>query len=94
MTTPKEYFIVSGHATEFGKMASTEQFSVACDYALLQLVSELAPNTMPGMPTDALVGFDANAQRTGAARVLAILKTLHQPNTPKPQPKRETLNYA
>ena len=93
MNTPKERFLVSGHAANFAKLVASEAFAPACDYALLQLVSDLPVNCQPGLPADALLGADANAQRTGAIRVLEILKTLSEvPKTPTP-PQTSKLHY-
>lgn len=93
MRTPKESFQVSGHSVAFAKLVSSESFDVACDYALLQMQSDMPSNTMPGLPTDMLVGFDANARMQGAARVLNILKTLHEVPKPPTQPKTDKLHY-
>lgn len=93
MNTPKDRFIASGHAANFAKLAASESFEPACDYALSQLCSELPVNCQPGMPPDALLGFDANAQRVGASRVLEILKHLHEPPKPPTTPKTPKLNY-
>ena len=93
MNTPRESFRVSGHAGAFSKLAASESFDPACDYAFLQLVSEMPPNTHPSLPTDPYVGFDANAQIQGARRVLSILRTIHKPvEQPKPA-KKDTLHY-
>lgn len=93
MRTPKESFLLSGKADEFKKILATESFEVACDYALLQLVSDLPPNTTPSLPTDPYIGIDANAQLFGAKRVLAILQSLAEPVPTKKTDKRDTLNY-
>lgn len=90
MNTPKDRFLTSGHAATFGKLVASEAFELACDYALSQLCSELPVNCQPAAATDMLIGFDANAQRVGATRVLEILKHLHEapkPPTPTPTPK-------
>lgn len=93
MNTPKERFIASPHAANFAKAANTEAFEAACDYALMQLCSELPVNCQPGMANDYLIGYDANGQRTGATRVLEILKHLHEaPKAPTPT-KTPALHY-
>lgn len=94
MPTPKENFLVSGKAPAWAAVvAKVPEFETACDYALLQLQSEMRPNTTPNLPTDPYIGLDANAQMTGARRVLEILSTLSEPiNPPKPQTK-DTLHY-
>ena len=93
MSTPKERFLTSGHAANFAKLAASEAFEPACDYALAQLCSELPVNCQPGMAPDALLGFDANAQRVGATRVLEILKTIHEAPKPTPTPIISKLHY-
>lgn len=87
-------FQTSGFAAAFKQFVGTDACEAACHYALMQLRSELPPNTFPGLATDPLVGFDANAQMVGAARVLQILQTLHEVEKPLTPPKRPTLNYA
>lgn len=94
MNTPKERFQTSGHSGAFSKLVASEAFDPACDYALLQLLSEMAPNTRPGTPTDPLVGLDSSAQMIGAARVLEILKHLPEPIKPPVTPKKDTLHYG
>lgn len=93
MPTPKESFILSGKAQAFKQFVATVEFDVACDYALLQLLSEQRQNILPGQPADPYVGLDANAQMKGAARVLEILRTIHEPEKPPAQEKRPTLKY-
>lgn len=93
MTTPKERFLVSGHAVNFGKLVAAEAFDTACDYALLQLRSEMPVNCQPGLLPDPLLGFDANAQMVGASRVLEILKHIHEPIKPPNQPVTAKLHY-
>jgi hypothetical protein len=93
MTSPKERFLTSGHAANFAKLVTSEAFEPACDYALSQLCSELPVNCQPGMQPDALLGFDANAQREGATRVLEILKTLAEVPKPPTQPTTGKLHY-
>lgn len=93
MTTPKDRFLVSGHAASFGKVVSSESFETACDYALLQLRSEMPVNCQPGLLPDPLLGFDANAQMVGASRVLEILKHIHEPIKPTSQPVTAKLHY-
>ena len=93
MPTPRESFILSGKAAAFKAVVATDYFEIACDYAMLQLLSEQQQNVLPGRPVDPYVGLDANAQMKGAARVLEILKTLHEPVKPPTQEKRPSLNY-
>jgi hypothetical protein len=91
--TPREAFLTSGKAADFKKIIASEAFEVACDYAMLELVNKMPPNTTPSLPTDPYVGLDANAQIFGARRVLAILKTLAEPvEQPKPV-KPDRLHY-
>ena len=59
---------LSGHAAEFKKVAGLEAFAVACDYAILELQSQMAPNIAAGSQADPLQGLDANAQMHGAAK--------------------------
>lgn len=93
MRTPKEIFLTSGYADAFSKIVQTEAFESACQFAIMQLRAELPQNLMPGLTTDPLIGFDANAQMVGAARLIDILQSLPQKQEDTP-PKRETLNYA
>ena len=91
--TPKERFLISGHAKAFLDMINSEHFGPACDYALLELQYQIPPNTTPNLPTDPYVGLDANAQMWGAKRVIEILKQLAEP-VKEPEPlKRESLHY-
>lgn len=93
MDTPHERFLVTGHAVPFSKVAATETFEAACDYALLQLQSEMRPTSVPGLPVDPYVAIDANSQMWGASRVLQILKHLHEP-IKQPEPvKGQSLHY-
>lgn len=84
---------MSGHMDNFKKLVATEAFEVACDYALLELQSHMAPNTVPGLPTDPYIGIDANAQMFGARRVIEILKNLSDPTESPKQPERPKLHY-
>lgn len=94
MQTPREHFQLSGKSPAWQKViASVPEFEVACDYALLQLQSEMVPTTISGAPTDPYHAIDANSQMWGARRVIEILRTLHEPVKPPTQPKRETLHY-
>ncbi len=94
MRSPRESFQLTGKAPEWAKVvASVPGFETACDYALLQLQSEMTPTTIPGSPTDPYHAIDANSQMWGARRVLAILKTLHEPVKQATPPKRESLHY-
>ena len=92
--TPRESFLATGTAKDFEKIVATVAFDLACDYALLELQSLMPPNLVPNLPTDPYIGLDANAQMTGAARVIRILKTLHEPVKPPTTPKRDTLHYG
>ena len=91
--TPREKFQVSPYAKDFAALAVKESFEPACDYALLQLQSEMPGNTHPSLPTDPYVGLDANAQMQGAMRVLDILKTIYQKQEPPKPIARQTLKY-
>lgn len=93
MRAPRESFKLTGRAGDFQKLRSTEPFELACDYALLQLLSEMPPNTVPLSPTDPYVGLDANAQMFGARRVIEILKTLGEPEPTKTPEKRPSLYH-
>lgn len=92
--TPKQMFLASGYAKRMQEIVANEAFEPACAFALLQLRSEMPRNCLPGVPTDVMLGFDANAQMVGAERVLAILATLWEPETPPEPIKRPTLNYV
>jgi hypothetical protein len=94
MRTPRESFLLTGKVKEFERLISSDAFETACDYALLQLQSEMPPNKFPGMPIDPCLGLDVNAQIHGAIRVIEILKTLHEPVKPPTPTKKETLKYA
>lgn len=91
--TPKESFLLTGKAKAFEAIVASEAFETACDYALLQLQAEMPYNTHPSLPTDPLVGIDANARMHGAMRVIEILKTLHEPVKQPESPKKPSLHY-
>jgi hypothetical protein len=91
--TPRESFLISGKAAAFKKLTADDSFEVACDYALLQLQTEMLPNRLPGIPIDPCAGLDANAQMQGAARVIAILQTIAEIPKPATAPKRDSLHY-
>ena len=93
MRTPRQSFLLSGKAKDFEKIVATEAFEVACDYALLQLQSEMPANKFVNQPIDPCLGLDVNAQLHGAWRLVEILKTLHEPTELPNPPKREKLNY-
>jgi hypothetical protein len=93
VSTPKERFLVSGHAANFAKLVASPDFEPACDYALSELCFELPVNCQPGMAPDALLGFDANSQRVGATRVLEILKTLSEAPKAPTAPTTSKLHY-
>lgn len=94
MTTPKERYIALAEGVETVKgIVHSASFTTACDYALLQLQSEMTPNCLPGQPTDPYIGLDANAQMLGARRVIEILKTLPEPIEQKQPTRRPTLKY-
>jgi hypothetical protein len=94
MKSPRESFQTSGKAAEFRRCAGNEAFEPACEYALLQLVSEMQPNRQPSLPIDPYAGLDANAQIHGARRVLEILQTIADPiKLPQPE-NRNSLNYG
>ena len=81
--TPRQSFLLTGQVKAFQSIVASEAFEVACDYALLELSSEIND---PMNPTGL-------AQIIGARKVLEILKTLHEPvTTPKPF-KRPTPHY-
>lgn len=94
MRTPKQSFLTSGHASVFSKLVAYEAFEPACQYALLQLQSEMAPTTVPGIPCDPYIGLDSNSQMYGARRVLEILSSISEPIKEKSSTKKDTLNYA
>ena len=93
MRTPRESFLLTGKAADFQKIAASEAFETACDYALLELQHQMPPNTTPSLPTDPYVGLDANAQMWGARRVIELLKTLAEPIKTTTPPKRDSLHY-
>ena len=94
MVTPKEHFLISGKAPAWATVvAKVPELDTACDYALLELLSQMPANTQPQLPTDPYVGLDANAQMCGARRVLEILKTIAEPIKPSESTKRESLHY-
>jgi len=90
---PRKSFQASGKAAEFKKIAASESFEVACEYAFLQLASEMPPTTTPSLPTDPYVAIDANGQMHGAARVLEILRTIADPVKEPELLKRDSLHY-
>jgi hypothetical protein len=94
MDSPRQRFQVSGHAKAFSALVASESFEPACDYALLELQSQLPSTCTPGLPTDPHLAIDANSQIHGAARVLEILKHLHEPSKSDVTPKRNSLHYV
>ena len=81
--SPQSTFSTGPYRDAMDKIAATEAFLVACDYALLIHAVEIAD---PMNPTGL-------AQIIGARRVLEILKTIGEPSKPD-QPKKPTgLNY-
>ena len=93
MNTPHERFLASGFSRSLAEATGKEFFQAACDYALLQLQSEMRPTALPGVPVDPYVAIDANSQMWGAARVLEILKHLHEPADKQKPVKGQTLHY-
>jgi len=86
--SPRQRFCESAHRSSHEKLVITEAFQIACEYALLTLVSELPEASDPSR------GWDSHSQLTGARRVLDILKTLHKlPEKPKGL-KSPTLKYG
>jgi hypothetical protein len=81
--TPRENFQTSGHAKPFAALVASEHFEPACEYALLEMVSEIHD---PMNPTGL-------AQIIGARRVLEILKTLSEPIKPPERMPKQTLHY-
>lgn len=94
MRTPKEAFLTSGHSSEFSRLVASEAFEPACQYALLQLQTEMPPTTVPGIASDPYIALDANSQMFGARRVLEILMSLSEPTKEKLPKKKDTLHYA
>lgn len=94
MRSAKLAFLQSGQAKAWAAVVGSESFETACEYALLQLLSEMTPNVEPGKAADAYAGMDANAQMHGAARVLAILSTIANPIESPKKTARETLHYS
>jgi hypothetical protein len=94
MRTPKESWLTSGHSSAFAKIVASESFEPACDYALLQLQSEMPPTTVPGTPSDPYIALDANSQMFGAKRVMAILQSLSEPIKPPTKTKEPTIYHS
>lgn len=78
----KETFVGSAHRTEMERIANSEAFLIACDYAKLMLAEQIKD---PLEPTAAAI-------IVGARRVLDILGTIHE-KEPEKEPKRPRLNY-
>lgn len=93
METPKQRFLLSGPANSFKAIAESQVLRTACDYALLQLQSEMRPTAFPGTPVDPYVAIDANSQMWGAARVIDILLRLHEADKPKTPATEKQLHY-
>lgn len=84
MTRPfYQTFATSAHREAMDKIAATEPFLVACDYALLILTDEMND---PLSPTGL-------AQIIGARRVLEILKTIGDPIKDTKPSRPPGLNY-
>lgn len=95
MRTIREQFQTSGKPLALAKLlAADPEFENVCNYALLQLQSELPVNAQVGSATDPYVGLDANAQMHGAQRIVQILQTIHQPVKEPATPKKDRLNYG
>ena len=88
--TPHESFLATGHKDEWSKIVGSRAFGVACEYALLQLVTELPGNAAAHNLLIQYTGLDANAQRQGAQRLIEILQHLAEPVKKNEPPKRET----
>jgi hypothetical protein len=81
--TPRTTFATSVHRAGMEKLAATEDFLVACDYALLMHAEEIIN---PMDPTGL-------AQIIGARRVLEILKTIGDPLEKEKPTKPSGLKY-
>ena len=81
--SPKATFATSAHRAGMEKISATEDFLIACDYALLAHADEIAD---PMNPTGL-------AQIIGARRALEILKTIGDPLPEETPTKKRGLNY-
>lgn len=90
----KQTFILSPHRLAHEKVVMTDAFRAACDYSMLELISQLRETTTAGLPTDPYVGLDSNSQLVGARKVLAILKTIHEPIHEPKSRRTESLDYT
>ena len=81
--SPLQTFKTSAHREAMDKIAATEPFLVACDYALLILLEEVPD---PLNPTGL-------AQIIGGRRVLEILKTIGEPIKDTKPSRPPGLNY-
>ncbi len=79
--TAREAFLTLPACAEFKKMAETNSFDTACEYALLTMFEEIPEEADPNG------GWTQYARTIGARRVLEILRTIHLKQEP-PKPYR------
>jgi len=83
--SPREKFITSPARLQWEQVTMSEPFQLACDYALLQMQTE--------MPAAQETSFQSHQQMVGAQTLIRILKTIHEVKE-KPQTKtQQGLNY-
>jgi hypothetical protein len=83
MRTPHESFRLTGKAPNWKRLVASDSFEPACNHALLELMSGIPD---PMNPTGL-------AQIIGARRVLEILGTIAEPETPPVVRKRDTIYH-
>jgi len=83
--SPKEKFQSNPLCKIHADIATSEAFGTACDYALLQMQTE--------MPHDPLLGHDSHTKMVGAQRIVQILKTIHEPQEETKPKVQRSLNY-
>ncbi len=83
MRTARESFLLTGKAPTWKNLVASDAFEPACNHALLELMSGIPD---PMNPTGL-------AQIIGARRVLEILGTISEPETPPVVRKRDTIYH-
>lgn len=82
MRTAREAFLKGPHRSDFEKIAGTNAFDVACEYALLAMLEELPD--CAGNPNE---NWAMHSETIGAQKVIKLLRSLHlQPEEPKSVP--------
>ena len=85
MINPKETFLNSVYRQPFENITASPAFQCACDYALLELLTQLPPTVDPLC--------DNHSQMVGARKVIDILQNLHKLEPEGKPVTSASLNY-